>query len=168
MSESFKIEWIPKLLDSILCGTDLEEEIIVDIKSAIVLLQEKNLKTQKKKEKKMKKKSKKRKNAPPYRVTLIVKGGLPHNLSVRAFRSAVLPLLEDCIFGEVTFLSCNRMNNGTFCYSFQGMCPIHLRHHTDVGPWQIKQHPNHVWCGYKCWKNDSYKKMYSIPTLCDF
>ena len=59
------------------------------------------------------------------------------------------------------------MNNGTYCYNFRGMCPIHKRVHTNVGPWQIKQHPKSQWCGYKCWKNDSYKKMYSNNILCD-
>lgn len=167
MSESFKIEWIPKLLETIQSLPDLEPELLSDLQAAVVLLQEKNFKIQKKKEKKMKKRAKKRKKAPPYTVRLIVKGGLPRNLSVEAFRGAVIPLLEDVISGEVTFVSCNRMNNGTYCYSFIGMCPIHRRVHTDVGPWQIKQHPNHMWCGFKCWKNDSYKKLYSLPILCD-
>lgn len=168
MSGPFKEEWIPKLLETIAALTDLEPELQSDIKSAVVLLQKKNLKIQKKKEKKMIKNLKKRKSAPPYVVNLVMKGGLPHNLTREAFEAAVIPILEDSVFGTINFLGTCRMRNGTYCYSFQGMCPIHLRVHTDVGPWQLKQHPMHKWCGFKCWKHDSFKKLYSIPELCDF
>jgi len=168
MSESvnkdFKIEWIPRLLDHIASLTDLEPQIRIDIESAAALLAEKNFGIPEKSEIG----SKKRKKAPPFRVTLTVGGKLPHNLSEEAFRAAVVPMFEDLFDGEVVYRGFNRMNNGTYCYNFSGICPIHLRQHENVGYWQLKQHTNSVWCGFKCWKQDSYKKMFSNPILCDF
>lgn len=171
MSESvnkqFKIEWIPMLLEHIASLTDLEPEMLQDIRSAQVLMQEKNLKIQKKKLKK-EKKQKKRKKHPPYSVSVEIVGKLPHCLSAEAFRAAVIPMFEDLFNGKVVYRGFNRMNNGTYCYNFSGICPIHLRQHENVGYWQLKQHTNAVWCGFKCWKQDSYKKVFSNQILCDF
>ena len=102
---------------------------------------------------------------PPFDVDLVIQGTLPGCLTDTSFRSAVLPMLEDRIHGKVVYLGCVRMTNGTYCYNFNGMCPIHRRVHTDVGPWQIKQHPKSEWCGFKCWKQDSYNKLFSNEIL---
>jgi len=109
MSETFKLEWIPNLLDAILSNCTLEDEIMSDIKSAQALLVKKNLKIQKKK----KKKKKKRKNPPPFVVTVDVCGKLPHCLMSDAFRAAVVPMFEDLFSGKVVYHGFNRMNNGT-------------------------------------------------------
>lgn len=164
MSETFKIEWIPKLLDSISELTDLEPEMLQDIRSAQALLVEKNSKIHKKK----KKKKKKRKKAPPFTVIVEIRGKLPHCLPENIFIFAVKPMFQDLFSGTVVYHGFNRMNNGTYCYNFSGTCPIHLREHTNVGYWQLKQHQNSAWCGFKCWKNDSYKKIFSNAILCDF
>jgi len=102
---------------------------------------------------------------PPYVVDLVIQGRLPGCLTDTSFRAAVLPLFEDRIQGKVTYIGFVKMRNGTFCYNFRGMCPIHLRTHTDVGPWQLKQHPKSEWCGFKCWKQDSYSKLFSNEIL---
>ena len=166
MSKDYEIEWIPDLLDQLKSVQGLPQEFLSDIMLAQACLQAKISLKPKKKIKKKKHRMKKIQK-PPYIVNLEIRGALPRNLTEQAFRAAVVPMLEDLIWGNVTYLSCNRMNNGTYCYSFRGMCPIHLRNHTDVGPWQIKQHPKSEWCGFKCWKQDSYTKLFSNPILCD-
>ena len=167
MTNNYEIEWIPDLLDQLKSVQGLDSALLSDIMLAQACLHA-NLSLKPKKKIKKKKKSKKILKTPPYIVNLEIRGTLPHNLSKEAFHAAVVPLLEDQISGKVVFLTYTRMRNGTYCYNFQGMCPIHLRHHTDVGPWQIKQHRNSEWCGFKCWKQDSYKKLFSINELCDF
>ncbi len=120
------------------------------------------------KRKKTSKKTKPRKKHKKS-VNLLIVGTLPHCLSSAAFRAAVTPMLEDRITGEVQFVNFNRMNNRTYCYNFTGMCPVHSRvHKGSAKVWQLKQHTNHVWCGFKCWKQDSYIKLFSNPILCDF
>ncbi len=172
MTSNYEIEWIPDLLDQLSSVQGLDTNLLSDIMLAQACLHAKiSLKPKKKIKKKKKKKSRKKKiqKTHPYKVSLEIKGALPHNLSKEAFRSAIIPLLEDYGDSEVVFISVNRMNNGTYCYNFSGRCPIHGRYH-DGGAriWQLKQHPRSEWCGFKCWKSDSYRKLYSIPILCDF
>jgi len=114
------------------------------------------------------KKTKKKKKETRPQVSLRIQGSLPDNLRSDAFRAALIPMMEDLISGEVVYKGFTRMNNGTYCYNFDGMCPIHRRIHTDVGPWQLKQHPKSEWCGFKCWKQDSYSKTFSNPILSSF
>jgi len=115
---------------------------------------------------KLKKTKTQPKKKPRPSVNLLIVGALPNRLTSEAFRAAVIPMMEDVISGEVMFINYNRMQNGTVCYNFTGMCPIHLKVHTDVGPWQLKQHSKEEWCGFKCWKQDSYKRQFSNPSLC--
>ncbi len=112
-------------------------------------------------------KRKKKKRKKNLELKLFLVGTLPNGLTSAAFRAAVLPMMEDVISGEVMYLNYTKMANGTFCYNFSGMCPIHKRVHTDVGPWQLKQHSKSEWCGFKCWKQDSYSRQFSNPILCD-
>ncbi len=165
MSNEYKIEWIPKLLDHLSSLPDLEEELLSDIILAQACLAAKSSIPPVKSTPLVKK----RKKHPPHIVTLSVNGSLPHNLSEGAFRAAVIPMFEDLFGGEVTYHGFNRMNNGTYCYNFSGICPIHLREH-DGGAriWQIKQHKQGAWCGFKCWRNDGYKKLYCNENLIDF
>ncbi len=117
---------------------------------------------------KLKKTKTKPKKKPRPAVNLLIAGTLPDNLFPAAFRSAVLPMMEDVITGEVMYKGFIRLRNGTYCYNFTGMCPVHGRVHTNVGPWQLKQHTKSEWCGWKCWKQDSYIKLFSNPILCSF
>ncbi len=111
---------------------------------------------------------KKKKASPPLPVTLLLAGPLPDGLTSVGFRAAVLPMMEDVIEGEVMYKGFNRMNNGTYCYNFSGMCPCHHRvHKGGAHIWQLKQHPSSAWCGFKCWKQDSFKRQFSNPILCD-
>ena len=167
MSKDYEIEWIPKLLDQLSSVQGLDSDLLSDIMLAQACLHAKISLKPKKKIKK-KKKRKKTHKGPPYRVRLTISGKLPRNLTHEAFRAAVLPMFEDIQPANITFLSCNRMNNGTYCYNFTGECPIHMHIH-DGGAriWQLKQHPRSDWCGFKCWRNDSYAKLFSNPILCD-
>lgn len=125
----------------------------------------------KRKSKKTKQKSRKKKKAsPPLPVTFKLVGKLPHGLSSTAFRAAMVPMLEDLVTGEIVYKGFNNMRNGTICYNFSGMCPIHAPrvHDGSAAIWQLKQHPKSEWCGFKCWKQDSYIKQFSNPSLCDF
>lgn len=171
MSKNYEIEWIPDLLDQLSSLQGLDSDLLSDIMLAQACLQANVLKTPKKKKKKKKNKKRKRKiqKGPPYTVSVEIRGALPHNLSKDAFRAAIIPLLEDYGDSQTVFISVNRMNNGTYCYNFTGRCPIHGRIH-DGGAriWQLKQHPKDAWCGFKCWRGDTYRKLYSIPILCDF
>ncbi len=112
---------------------------------------------------------KKKKASKPLPVTLLIVGVLPHNLSDTAFRAACLPMMEDLISGEVKYMGFTRMTNGTYCYNFSGQCPIHHRvHRGGAKIWQLKQHPKSEWCGFKCWKQDSYMKLFSNEILSSF
>ena len=167
MSKDYEIEWIPKLLDQLLSVQDIPQEFLSDILLAQACLQAKISEPPLKKRKKKKKKKKTQKGAP-YRVHLTISGKLPRNLTERAFKAAVRPMFEDIQSGDYTLVSCNRMNNGTYCYNFTGPCPIHKKIH-DGGAriWQLKQHPKSDWCGFKCWRGDAYLKLYANPILCD-
>ena len=122
----------------------------------------------KRKLKTMKTKSRKKpKASSPLPVTLLLVGKLPNGLTSEAFRAAVIPMMEDVISGEVMYLNYVRMHNGTICYNFSGMCPMHHRvHNGGAKIWQLKQHPKSEWCGFKCWKQDSYSRQFSNPLLC--
>ena len=116
-----------------------------------------------------KKPRKKKKASSPLPVTLLLVGRLPNGLTSEAFRAAVLPMMEDVISGEVMYINYNRMSNGTMCYNFSGMCPMHHRvHNGGAKVWQLKQHSKSEWCGFKCWKQDSYSRQFSNPILCGF
>ena len=167
MTNHYEIEWIPDLLDQLKSVQGLDTALLSDIMLAQACLHAKISLKPKKKIKK-KKKRKKIQKGPPYRVLLTISGTLPRNLTSRAFEAAVIPMFEDIQDCVLDFVSCNRMNNGTYCYNFTGKCPIHRRIH-DGGAriWQLKQHPKSEWCGFKCWFHDSYQKLYANPILCD-
>ena len=171
MSKDYEIEWIPNLLDQLKSVQGLDSALLSDIMLAQACLHANLSLKPKKKIKKKKKRKKKMKKIleAPYTVTLEIRGTLPHNLSNLAFHAAIVPLLEDYGSANLVFLSYNRMNNGTYCYNFSGRCPIHGRVH-DGGAriWQLKQHPRQEWCGFKCWRGDAYRKLFSLPILCDF
>lgn len=143
------------------------ENALLCIRLAGVLHGSQSTETSVTKRKKKSKKTSSRKKTKKG-LKLFIVGKLPDNLDAQAFRGAVVPMLQDCIQGDVLYRGFNRMANGTYCYNFTGMCPIHLRAHSNVGPWQLKQHPKQEWCGWKCWKQDSYKKLFSNPILCSF
>ncbi len=100
-------------------------------------------------------------------VSLKLQGVLPDGMKEDRFRSAVIPLLEDYVTGTIVYNGFCRMNNGTYCYNFEGMCPCHkVVHRGTARVFQLKQHREQLWCGFKCWKQDSYIKVLSIPSLC--
>lgn len=170
MNNNYETEWIPSLLDQLSSVPGLSEELLSDIMLAQACLQGKNsLKPKKKiKKKKKKKKLKMILEGPPYTVNVEIRGTLPRNLTNRAFLAAVRPMFEDIQDCNLVFVSCNRMNNGTYCYNFTGKCPIHRRiHQGGAKIWQLKQHPRSDWCGFKCWRGDCYQKLYANPILCD-
>ncbi len=155
---------------SLMEGKDAENALTC-VRLAAALLGKQSTGTsvkRKSKKTRTKRKKKKKKVGSPSGITLLVSGKLPDNLDGPAFRAAVLPLLEDSISGEVMYMGYQRMRNGTYCYNFTGPCPVHGRIHTNCGPWQLKQHTKSEWCGFKCWKQDSYKKLFSNPILCSF
>lgn len=145
-------------------GKDVENARFCAARACVMLGSPSTETSVKRKSKKTKKKSRKKKK----KLNLLIVGKLPHCLSSDAFRAAVTPMLEDVITGDVMYKGFLRMNNGTYCYNFDGMCPVHLRNHTNVGPWQLKQHKKSEWCGWKCWKEDGYVKLFSNPVLCSF
>ncbi len=171
MTNNYEIEWIPDLLDQLKSVQGLDTNLLSDIMLAQACLHANlSLKPVKKIKKKKKKKIRKKKTqkGPPYTVNVEIAGTLPRNLTNRAFLAAVRPMFEDIQDCNLVFVSCNRMNNGTYCYNFTGKCPIHRRIH-DGGAriWQLKQHPKSDWCGFKCWFHDSYQKLYANPILTD-
>ena len=171
MSENYEIQWIPSLLDQLSSVPNLDSGLLEDIMLAQACLHAKiSLKPKKKiKKKKHRKKKKKTPEIAPFIVSVEIKGKLPHNLSERAFSSALRPIFEDHFNGHVVYHGYSRMNNGTYCYNFSGKCPIHLREHNGGARiWQLKQHKKSDWSGFKCWKGDSYRKCFSIASLCDF
>ena len=168
MTNNYEIEWIPSLLDQLSSVEGLHEDLLSDIMLAQACMHA-NLSLKPKKKIKKKKKRKKIQKTAPFIASVEIKGKLPHNLSDRAFKSALTPIFEDHFSGHVVYHGFSRMNNGTYCYNFSGKCPIHLKEH-DGGAriWQLKQHKKSDWCGFKCWKGDGYKKCFSIASLCDF
>lgn len=102
----------------------------------------------------------------PGDVTLVLseKAMVP-TVSLDMFRAAVVPVLEDATTGRVTFQGYKR-SGGWLNLNFSGMCPIHKRYHDgQAWKWQIKQKINGEYAGYKCWRDNSFFKISSIPML---
>ncbi len=155
MSKDFKIEWIPTLLEHLASDSNLDSEVIADIRSAQALLAKKSLKDQKKKEKKKKKSLKRKSDFKTLNHTVLARS-LPSNVCLRAMKATLGSLADDYGLGELHYQNYNVMDNGTYCFNIGGMCPIHKREH-DGGArlWQIKQHPKKDYSIIKCWKQDN-------------
>jgi len=54
------------------------------------------------------------------------------------------------------FINCYRMEDGTECYTFEGICPIHATAHTSKNRISFKISPK-GYSGWKCFKDDSWK-----------
>ena len=108
----------------------------------------------------------KKKQKTANKVDLIVEKKLPMGMTPDRFRAAIVPFLEDFITGPVTYRGWNLTNDGTRCYNFSGMCPLHMRYHDgQAWKWQIKQHQTQNYSGIKCWRDNSYSKQVEIAEL---
>lgn len=102
----------------------------------------------------------------PGKVTLTLKQGKPLPVgSEERFRAAVLPVLEDATTGPVTYQGYDE-GGGYINMYFSGKCPIHKRYHDgSAWKWVLKQKKNKDHAGWKCWRDNSFFKMTSIPEL---
>lgn len=102
----------------------------------------------------------------PGDVTLVLSDrAMVPTVSLDMFRAAVVPVLEDATTGKITFQGYKR-SGGWLNLNFSGLCPIHKRYHDgQAWKWQIKQKLNGEYAGYKCWRDNSFFKISSIPML---
>jgi len=94
-----------------------------------------------------------------------VRAGTPTGISVKAFRSALIPIYDDYeAYGNITYLGFNKMANGSMCFNFSGYCPVHKKTHSQTKH-QFKLYS--AYAVFKCWKGDGFIKM-PKPEIFDF
>lgn len=75
----------------------------------------------------------------------------------KGFASALtLKKIQEVSPFPLDFIRCYRMEDGTECYTFRGICPIHATAHTSSERIQFKISPK-GYAGWKCFKDDSWK-----------
>lgn len=75
--------------------------------------------------------------------------------------------LEAGIKGRFELVTYKVLSNGTKCYSFNGMCPIHHEKHESYGKWQYKVAPG-KYGGFKCWTDNGWETKYLYDKLSIF
>lgn len=101
-------------------------------------------------------------SVPPY-LKVIVQSR-PPGIGAKAFISEVSLLLRgEEVSGRIFFKGIQVLMNGTKCYSFMGMCPIHKRHH-DHATWQLQLNGKYSY--WKCFRDNSTKKTIYLINLC--
>jgi hypothetical protein len=68
-------------------------------------------------------------------------------------------LLTAGVKGTIQLVKLFTLDNGTKCFSFEGMCPIHKEVHDSYGNWQYKVVPG-KYGGFKCWTDNSWITSY--------
>jgi len=90
---------------------------------------------------------------------------LPRNKGKAQIKSAVVPVLEDIIYGKVVYQGFDE-GGGYRNYYFSGICPIHKRAHDgQAWKWVLKQKLNDDHAGFKCWRDNSFVKIATISQL---
>lgn len=77
-----------------------------------------------------------------------------------------IPLFQSVgIKGKFVLTRKTTLSNGFMCFSFTGMCPLHMKDHLgDYGDWQYKVSPGR-YAGFKCWSDNSWETTYKFEEL---
>ena len=72
--------------------------------------------------------------------------------------------LEADVKGRFEVVTYKVLSNGTKCYGFNGMCPLHKVKHDSYGKWQYKVAPG-KYGGFKCWTDNDWQTKYLYDKL---